>query len=413
MQKHRLLSAVTAMLLLTLLFSSCGGTGIGGAESEIFYTESEPALPDFSDTETAETQLSPETKITDIQTEETETEAQTALKVRTEPVTEPLTEALPEITEAETEPPQPDRIVLRKFVLEPLEDVTALLKENGLSYTVTYEYSEYKKDSVIHASFRGTVEEDCYSVSPRYPVDLIVSDGPEPKDEIPWFSNIKAPDRNRVYLTFDDGPSEYTGQFLAVLEQYGVRATFFTVGDYIDQHPERLRAVFDAGHAIGCHSYSHEYDRLYASVETVTAEAERWRNAVRNALGTLPEAGLFRYPGGSNTSHVVDTAPVEIYWKLKELGFRCFDWTFADNDRYPQEKKPDQTMEDYLKWSVKVTLGLLDLTPDRPKIMLMHDTSGDTLQVLPWIIEFLTEKGYSFGTLDELDGDWLFYYPES
>ena len=45
--------------------------------------------------------------------------------------------------------------------------------------------------------------------------------------------------------------------------------------------------------------------------------------------------------------------------------------------------------------------------------MLMHDTSEDTLQVLPWIIEFLTEKGYSFGTLDELDGDWLFYNPES
>lgn len=399
------------MLLLTLLFSSCGGTGIGGTESEIFCTESEPALPDFSGTETAETQLSPETEIMDIQTEETETEMQTVPEVPTEPVTEPLTEALPEITEAETEPPKPDRIVLRKFVLEPLEDVIALLEQNGLSYTVTREYSKYRKDSVINASFRGAVEEDCYSVSPRYPVDLTVSDGSEPVSR--WFSNVKAPDRNRIYLTFDDGPSKYTEQFLAVLEEYGVRATFFTVGDYIDRYPERLRAVFDAGHMIGCHSYSHEYDSLYASAETVTAEVEKWQNAVRNALGTLPEAALFRYPGGSNTSHVVDTAPVDIYWKLKELGFRCFDWTFADNDRYPQEKKANQTMEDYLKWSVKVTLGFLDLTPDRPKIMLMHDTSEDTLQVLPWIIEFLTEKGYSFGTLDELDGDWLFYYPES
>ena len=58
---------------------------------------------------------------------------------------------------------------------------------------------------------------------------------------------------------------------------------------------------------------------------------------------------------------------------------------------------------------MKATLALVNLQPERPKIMLMHDASGETAEVLPWIIEYLQGEGYTFSTLDTLDGDWTFY----
>ena len=61
-----------------------------------------------------------------------------------------------------------------------------------------------------------------------------------------------------VYLTFDDGPiPEVTPKVLAILDRYGVKATFFMVGENIDKHPDVFRQVIDAGHAVGNHTYNH------------------------------------------------------------------------------------------------------------------------------------------------------------
>ena len=65
-----------------------------------------------------------------------------------------------------------------------------------------------------------------------------------------------------VYLTFDDGPGEYTSKLLDILSKYNVKATFFTVGS---GHPDLLKAEADAGHSIGIHSATHDYSKIYAS----------------------------------------------------------------------------------------------------------------------------------------------------
>src|SRR5699024_8130659 len=65
-------------------------------------------------------------------------------------------------------------------------------------------------------------------------------------------------DRSSVYLTFDDGPTPgVTEWVLDTLAGYGVRATFFCLGKNAEQHPELYRAIVDAGHRVGNHSYSH------------------------------------------------------------------------------------------------------------------------------------------------------------
>ena len=61
-----------------------------------------------------------------------------------------------------------------------------------------------------------------------------------------------------VYLTFDDGPiPEVTPKVLAILDKYGIKATFFMVGENIDKHPEVFAQVLAAGHSIGNHTYNH------------------------------------------------------------------------------------------------------------------------------------------------------------
>ena len=61
-----------------------------------------------------------------------------------------------------------------------------------------------------------------------------------------------------VYLTFDDGPiPEVTPKVLEILDKYGVKATFFMVGENIDKHPEVFEMVVQSGHAIGNHTYNH------------------------------------------------------------------------------------------------------------------------------------------------------------
>ena len=65
------------------------------------------------------------------------------------------------------------------------------------------------------------------------------------------------PESDRVYLTFDDGPSKQTRKILATLAEYDGLATFFTVGERLDDYSETLQMIYDSGCQIGMHTYSH------------------------------------------------------------------------------------------------------------------------------------------------------------
>ena len=72
--------------------------------------------------------------------------------------------------------------------------------------------------------------------------------------------------QKKVYLTFDDGPSDHTDEILDILKKNKVRATFFVVGKETEHAKKMYRRIILEGHTLGMHSYSHNYDQIYASV---------------------------------------------------------------------------------------------------------------------------------------------------
>jgi len=104
-------------------------------------------------------------------------------------------------------------------------------------------------------------------------------------------------DARGVALTFDDGPSpEHTPRVLDLLDEAGVKATFFVIGKKVEAHPELVRDIARRGHAVGVHGYAH--DRLFSlrSPAVVRADIERAAKAIEAVLGERPV--MFRPPIG-------------------------------------------------------------------------------------------------------------------
>lgn len=95
-------------------------------------------------------------------------------------------------------------------------------------------------------------------------------------------------DKNRkiAYLTFDDGPSsQSTDAILDILGEYNIKATFFVVGKMVVNYPEVLQRTLEEGHAIGNHSYSHDYGYIYHSGKNFMRDINLADEAIKNALG--------------------------------------------------------------------------------------------------------------------------------
>jgi peptidoglycan/xylan/chitin deacetylase (PgdA/CDA1 family) len=135
-----------------------------------------------------------------------------------------------------------------------------------------------------------------------------------------------------VALTFDDGPHpRWTPRILEILARRGVRATFFVVGSKVEAHPEVLRAIVDAGHGVGLHSYAH--DRLFAlrSERRVRDDLERGMTALERTLGRRP--GLFRPPIGHTNPRIARV--------VDALGLVVVGWTLGGRDGLARARPED------------------------------------------------------------------------
>ncbi len=181
-----------------------------------------------------------------------------------------------------------------------------------------------------------------------------------------------------IALTFDDGPSAgYTTQVLSVLRKYGVRATFFMLGQWVQRYPDLARAVLADGHAIGDHSWSHP-DLTTLSTSAIQQQLGNTAHVIKQTVGTAP--ALFRPPYGAYNSRVLSVAgSLQLSTILWDIDPR--DWS-----------RPGT--------SVIVNRVLSHL--HNGAIILMHDGGGDrsqTLQALPTIIQQARARGYRFVTV--------------
>lgn len=178
-----------------------------------------------------------------------------------------------------------------------------------------------------------------------------------------------------VALTFDDGPhGVHTNSILNTLAQYGVKATFFTLGSQVAAYPSVVRRAYAEGHEIGSHSYSHP-NLNTCSASTVQSEISRTVSALQNAIGAGPT--LFRPPYGNHNATVRSKVGVPvILWNVDTL-----DWKSRN--------------------AQKVAEHVLSHASDGD-IILMHDIYGSTAEAVSIFVPELLRRGFRLVTVSQL-----------
>ncbi|WP_251318774.1 polysaccharide deacetylase family protein [Flintibacter muris] len=205
---------------------------------------------------------------------------------------------------------------------------------------------------------------------------------------------------NVCYLTFDDGPSARTPEVLAILEQYGVKATFFVVGKDTEQSRQWMKQIVDAGHTIGVHSYTHSYRKIYGSVEAYLDDFAQEYHIIEEATGVAPQ--IFRFPGGSINAYNGQIYQ-EIVAEMTRRGFVYFDWNRANGDAV---SKPPS--------AATLTSNALDrLGVSSRVILLMHDSKShaSTVASLPAVIEGYQNASYTLEALTPEVRPIVYAYP--
>lgn len=191
-----------------------------------------------------------------------------------------------------------------------------------------------------------------------------------------------------VYLTFDDGPSARTDEILQILDEYGIKATFFVIGTSDEAGLARMRAIVEAGHTLAIHSYSHDYLRIYASVEAYLEDFNTLYCQILEATGVAPR--IFRFPGGSINGYNGNVYR-EIIAEMTRRGFVYFDWNAANGDAAGTKLLSASVLAE----------NALKGTSSRRAIVLMHDSAGKTttVEALRTIIEGYQAAGFTFHPL--------------
>ncbi|RMH68285.1 MAG: chitooligosaccharide deacetylase [Gemmatimonadetes bacterium] len=192
-----------------------------------------------------------------------------------------------------------------------------------------------------------------------------------------FHGNRRSPE---IAITFDDGPHPiYTPAILDILNQFGIKGTFFMTGLNTELYPEIARQVYAGGHDIGNHSYSHP-KLPFCSTTRIKRELHQTDLILRETLGIIPT--LFRPPYGFRDWRVLRQA--------QQMGYTSIFWdiTTYDWERPGVEKIVERTV------------------PTRNgSILLFHDGRGDrsqTVKAIEIVIDRLLKKGYTFRTIGQL-----------
>ena len=195
------------------------------------------------------------------------------------------------------------------------------------------------------------------------------------------FSVLAEHPSKRIALTFDDGPHEsYTAEILAILQEYGIKATFFVVGQNAKAHPALVKKTASLGHEIGNHTYTHPKLKEQ-NAESFSCELEKTRAVIENITGVSPI--LFRPPEGFR-DEVIKTVAKDQGYQMVLWSVDTEDWRGLSADR----------IESAIMKDVK-----------DGSIILCHDYvvgQSHTPEALRRVIPKLLEEGYEFVTVSDL-----------
>lgn len=230
------------------------------------------------------------------------------------------------------------------------------------TYTISY--------TVTDAAGNVAIAERTVIVQP-------VSDGGE----------VVKPNGRVIYLTFDDGPSQYTTKLLDILDKYGVKATFFVVNT---PYVHLVEDIVERGHSIGVHSATHDFKSIYASEDAFFADLTKMRNIIYEHTGVY--TNLIRFPGGS--SNTISKFNPGIMSRLtravEDMGYHYFDWN-VDSDDAGGTRTKDGVVKNVID-GCKIW---------KTSIVLQHDIKAYSVNAVEEIIIWGLENGYTFLPLDE------------
>lgn len=205
----------------------------------------------------------------------------------------------------------------------------------------------------------------------------------ETKGQIPkQFEETKAViqeqmEKPMIALTFDDGPNaQFTPKLLEGLKQRNVHATFFLIGENIEQNSNQnlVKQMYEEGHLIGNHTYHHlEITRL--SDEKAYEEIKSTNDLIESIIGEAPE--YMRPPFGSWQRNLEEKMKViPVLWTVDPL-----DWTTENVDEIVNKVVTETKEND---------------------IILLHDCYNSSVIAALRIVDLLQAEGYQFVTVDKL-----------
>lgn len=199
---------------------------------------------------------------------------------------------------------------------------------------------------------------------------------------VQWGYHVKSLNRgekagNKIAITFDDGPTPETIKVLELLSKYDVKATFFCIGKQIEKHPDIFKQIIDGDHTVGNHTFNHLPEMGFSSTDKILAEIVKTDELVsRNGL----QLKLFRPPYGVTNPNMAKA--------LKRTGHAVIGWNI---------RSLDTVINDENHILKRITTRLAP-----GSIILLHDTSQKTVNVLEQLLILLKQQNLKAVAVNEL-----------
>ena len=185
------------------------------------------------------------------------------------------------------------------------------------------------------------------------------------------------PNKPMLALTFDDGPSDQTDRILKVLMQYDARATFFVIGNKLEEYADVLKRTAASGNEIACHTWSHP-NLVKTSAAKIRTQITRTTELIKELTGV--EVTCMRPPYGNQNVNVRNVC--------KDLNLTIIRWKIDTSDW--RTRNADKTYKAIIKGA------------GNGEIILCHDLYATTATAAEKAIPELIEMGYQLVTVSEL-----------
>ena len=204
-----------------------------------------------------------------------------------------------------------------------------------------------------------------------------------------------------AFITFDDAPNEYTSSLLQTLDDYSIKATFFVIGTRLQTQTQRnyLKSIYENGHEIGIHSYSHDMSLIYSSEEAFFEDLYKTSELIEQICGVKPT--LVRLPGGTATAKTLcekysgsTETFANIMQRLNDEGYTVTDWNVDSGDW--DTSVPAEEIVENIKSGASGRLG----AEYKAALVLLHGQKNSK-DALGQVIQMLIGLGYDFDKMSE------------